>query len=83
MSQANASVHAYVLVQTEVGKAVTVANAMLEIPGVVLAQPVAGPYDIIVSAQADTLDDLLRLVVSRVQLIEGITRTQTCPMMTL
>lgn len=84
MSQGNAgAVQAYVLVQTEVGKAVAVATAMLEIAGVVRAEPVAGPYDVIVTAEGNTLDDLLRLVVSRVQLIDGITRTQTCPVMSM
>lgn len=84
MSQSNtATVQAYVLVQTEVGKAVTVATAMLEIAGVVRAEPVAGPYDIIVTVEGNSLDDLLRMVVSRVQLIDGITRTQTCPVMSM
>ena len=73
------SVRAYVLIQTEVGKAASVATRVAEIPGVTLADDVTGPYDVIVQAEADSVDDLGKMVVSRVQLIEGITRTLTCP----
>ncbi|MHB8244526.1 MAG: Lrp/AsnC ligand binding domain-containing protein [Acidimicrobiales bacterium] len=77
------SVRAYVLIQTEVGKAASVANKVAEIPGVVRAEDVTGPYDVIVQAEADSVDDLGKMVVSRVQLIEGITRTLTCPVVRL
>ena len=76
-------VRAYVLIQTEVGKAATVATKVAEIPGVVRAEDVTGPYDVIVQAESDTVDDLGKMVVSRVQLIEGITRTLTCPVVNL
>ena len=77
------AVHAYVLIQTEVGKAAQVADEVARIDGVVAAEDVTGPYDVIVRAEADTMDDLGRLVVSRVQLIDGITRTLTCPVVHL
>ncbi len=77
------AVHAYVLIQTEVGKAAQVADQVAQINGVVAAEDVTGPYDVIVRAEADTMDDLGKLVVSRVQLIDGITRTLTCPVVHL
>ncbi|MDP9403357.1 MAG: Lrp/AsnC ligand binding domain-containing protein [Actinomycetota bacterium] len=77
------AVSAYVLIQTEVGKAAGVAQAVGAIDGVVSAEDVTGPYDVILRAQADSMDDLGRLVVSQVQLIEGITRTLTCPIVNL
>ncbi len=77
------AVHAYVLIQTEVGKAAQVADQVAQIDGVVAAEDVTGPYDVIVRAEADTMDDLGKLVVSRVQLIDGITRTLTCPVVHL
>jgi DNA-binding Lrp family transcriptional regulator len=76
-------VHAYVLIQTEVGKAAGVARQIREISGVVLAEDVTGPYDVIARVEADSIDELGRLVVSHVQLIEGITRTLTCPVVNL
>ncbi|HEY3671493.1 MAG TPA: Lrp/AsnC ligand binding domain-containing protein [Acidimicrobiia bacterium] len=77
------SVTAYVLIQTEVGRAERVASAARDIPGVVAADNVAGPYDVIVKTEADTLDELGRLVVSAIQKVEGITRTFTCPIVNL
>ena len=70
---------AYVLIQTEVGKAGQVASTAAEIDGVEQAQPLAGPYDVIVRAEARNVDELGKLVVARVQHIAGITRTLTCP----
>ena len=72
-------VHAYILIQTEVGKAAVVAAKIAEIAGVTTAEDVTGPYDVIVRAEADTVDLLGQLVVARIQGVEGITRTLTCP----
>ena len=77
------TVTAYVLIQTEVGRAEKVATATRAIDGVIDADNVAGPYDVIVKAQAPSLDDLGRLVVSEIQKVEGITRTFTCPVVNL
>jgi DNA-binding Lrp family transcriptional regulator len=77
------SVTAYVLIQTEVGRAEKVAKAARAIPGVVDADNVAGPYDVIVKASSSSLDDLGKLVVSEIQKVEGITRTFTCPVVNL
>ena len=50
-------VHAYILIQTEVGKAAAVAKEVSEIAGVAEAEDVTGPYDVIVRAEAKYLDD--------------------------
>ena len=76
-------VHAYILVQTEVGKAAAVAEAISAISGVMSAEDVTGPYDVIVRAEADDVDQLGRLVVAQVQGVDGITRTLTCPVVHL
>ncbi|WP_116948185.1 Lrp/AsnC family transcriptional regulator [Jiangella endophytica] len=72
-------VQAYILIQTEVGKAAEVARKIAEIDGVTLAEDVTGPYDVIVRAEAGNVDDLGKLVVAKVQTVDGITRTLTCP----
>jgi len=69
------SVIAYVLIQTEVGKAADVTRSARTIEGVITADDVTGPYDVIAQAEASTVDQLGRLVVSEIQRIEGITRT--------
>jgi DNA-binding Lrp family transcriptional regulator len=76
-------VQAYILVQTEVGKAAAVASEIADIAGVTAAEDVTGPYDVIVRAQADDVDQLGQLVVARVQGVNGITRTLTCPVVHL
>ena len=76
-------VTAYILIQTEVGKAAKVARDILDITGVQQAQAVTGPYDVIVRAEARNLDELGQLVVARVQAVDGITRTLTCPVVRL
>jgi DNA-binding Lrp family transcriptional regulator len=77
------SVRAFVLIQTEVGKAAAVAEQIRALDGVVTADDVTGPYDVIAQAEADTVDDLGKMVVSKVQMIDGITRTLTCPVVNL
>jgi DNA-binding Lrp family transcriptional regulator len=72
-------VHAYILIQTEVGKAADVASSIARVKGVTLAEDVTGPYDVIVRAEARNVDELGKLVVAKVQSIDGITRTLTCP----
>jgi len=76
-------VQAYILIQTEVGKAAAVATAISEIKGVTQAEDVTGPYDVIVRAEARSVDDLGKLVVARIQGVDGITRTLTCPVVHL
>ncbi len=73
------TVQAYILIQTEVGKAADVARAIADVDGVTLAEDVTGPYDVIVRAEAPDVDKLGQLVVARVGNIAGITRTLTCP----
>ena len=77
------AVTAYILIQTEVGKAADVASEVGAIDGVVTAEDVTGPYDVIARAEAESVDELGRMVVSKVQLIGGITRTLTCPVVHL
>jgi DNA-binding Lrp family transcriptional regulator len=76
-------VTAYILVQTEVGKAAQVAKDVLEITGVQQAEDVTSPYDVIARAEARNLDELGKPVVARVQAVNAITRTLTCPVVRL
>lgn len=71
-------VQAYILIQTENGKAASVAQTISGISGVTMAEDVTGPYDVIVRVEAPNVDDLGRLVISKLQDVAGITRTLTC-----
>jgi DNA-binding Lrp family transcriptional regulator len=72
-------IEAFVLIQTEVGKASEVAMDLTKLSGVTSALNVSGPYDVIAEVRAEDMDELGQLVVSRVQSVAGITRTLTCP----
>jgi DNA-binding Lrp family transcriptional regulator len=77
-----AEVRAYILIQTAVNAA-HVASEIRDVPGVEAADDVSGPYDVIVRAAAEDMDSLGKLVVARIQNVEGITRTLTCPIVEL
>ena len=74
---------AYILIQTETGQAAVVAAALRDLPGVSDTASLAGPYDIIARAQARDIDELAKLVTSRVQALDGVSRTMTCPVVHL
>jgi DNA-binding Lrp family transcriptional regulator len=77
------SVHAYILIQTDVGHAAEVTRALTAVPGVVSADDVSGPYDVIVRAEARSVDALGHDVVAKIQALDGITRTLACPVVRL
>lgn len=76
-------VQAYILVQTEMGAAASVRSTIAALPGIVTAEDVTGPYDIIVRAEAAGMDEFGREVLGAIQQISGITRTLTCPVVHL
>lgn len=77
------AVQAYILIQCEVGQAAEVAERVADIKGVAESSDVTGPYDVIVRAEASNVDELGKMVVSKIQAISGITRTLTCPVVHL
>ncbi len=77
-----AEVRAYILIQTAVN-AGHVAKEIRAIEGVESAEDVSGPYDVIVATSAPDMDALGRMVVAKIQAVEGITRTLTCPVVQL
>ncbi len=76
-------VQAFVLIQTDTGRAADVARSIRELPGVMSTEAVTGPYDVVVFAEAEDVDALGQLVVTQIQPVEGIVRTLTCPVIKL
>lgn len=70
---------AYILIQAEIGAASSIADKVAEVPGVIAAVGVTGPYDVIARAEAENTEAMNNQVVARIQRIEGITHTLTCP----
>lgn len=77
-----AAVRGYVLIETDVGKAKAVGQAVqgLQYPGarVVAVDTVTGPYDVIVQLEADDLDRLGNAITDALQKVVGVQRTTTC-----
>jgi DNA-binding Lrp family transcriptional regulator len=76
-------IEAYLLIQTDIEKPPQVAAEVRKIHGVATAVVVAGPYDVIARVGADDVDSLGKLVVTKIQAVEGVTRTLTCPVVQL
>ncbi|MEY4105056.1 MAG: hypothetical protein RLZZ478_419, partial [Actinomycetota bacterium] len=56
------AIQAYILIQTEVGKANSVAKSVSAIAGVTIAEGVTGPYDVIMRAEAASMEEFGRLI---------------------
>lgn len=76
-------VSAYILIQTEVGRASHVTREIAGIEGISVVDPVTGPYDVIARGRAADLDELAKSIVMPIQSVEGVTRTLTCPVLQL
>ena len=69
---------AYILIETQVGKAPDVAAALRSLPGVPSADIITGAFDIIALVEAPDMVSMADLVTGQVQSIPGVTRTITC-----
>jgi DNA-binding Lrp family transcriptional regulator len=69
----------FVLVHAEVGTARRVTDAMLRVNGVVRAEMVTGPYDVIAMVEARDERDLESHVLGDVEAIPGVIRAVVCP----
>ena len=72
---------AYIFLQVRVGTDARVARSVGDLPGVTAVHVVTGPHDIVVRAEADSLDELGKRVLRPMSEIDGIARTLTCPIM--
>ena len=65
----------YILINTDVGKAEFVCSELNKIDEVKIVNCVTGPYDIITFLETD---NIRKIVVNKIQKMEGITKTITC-----
>lgn len=72
---------AFILLQVQVGTDAHVARLVGDLPGIVAVNVVTGPHDVVVRAEADSIDELGKRVLRPIQEIDGVTRTLTCPIM--
>lgn len=69
---------AYILIETKVGEAKSILEALRAMEGVSEADIITGTYDLIALAEADDMVALVDLVTAQVQNISGVERTITC-----
>ncbi|ASJ00767.1 Lrp/AsnC family transcriptional regulator [Thermococcus gorgonarius] len=70
-------VKSYVLLTIEIGKVESVIEALKQIPGVIRADAVTGPYDAIVYIEANDLGELTKKILHDIHNIDGVIDTTT------
>jgi DNA-binding Lrp family transcriptional regulator len=68
---------AHVLITTEVGQAAQVVEGVRNLPGVCMADIVSGPYDIIITIEGSTLNDIGKVVLNKIHGMTGLKATTT------
>ncbi len=69
---------AYILIETQVGRARDVLAALRGMDKVSASDIITGVYDLIALAEAEDMVALVDLITAQVQNIEGVERTITC-----
>ncbi len=70
-------IKAYCLVLVEPGKTSEVVKTLKSTPGIKSVEAVAGPYDLVVRAEVDSLEELSKIVFGKVRTTKGVTSTTT------
>jgi DNA-binding Lrp family transcriptional regulator len=69
---------AYVLIEVDAGQIAAVLAALRAIPGVVAADPVTGPHDVILVIETDDQRTIGRILMDSIHTTPGVKRTITC-----
>jgi len=72
-------IQAYVLINTKIGKTEEVAKLLKSMPEVKHLDVIMGPYDIISLLETDSHDSIANTVMHKMQTIDAINHTMTCP----
>ncbi len=70
---------AYILINTKIGKTTDVAKLLSSMPEVRHIDVIMGPYDVIAEVETESHDSLAQVVMNRLQAIDDIKHTMTCP----
>ena len=71
------AISAYVFIECTAGAAREVAREISKIKGVIRANATTGPYDVIALVEAPDMNILGDFIVTRIQSLSGVLRTQT------
>jgi DNA-binding Lrp family transcriptional regulator len=77
------AIEAFVLMETTGHHTKSAYKTLTRIQGVKSVFPVTGPYDLIAQIEADTLEELNDLVMTRIRGVDGVTKTSTAIVLNL
>ena len=69
---------AFILIESQVGRANQVVQALRSLPGILSADVVTGSFDVIALIEVDSMVAMAELVTGQMQSIRGVLRTITC-----
>lgn len=69
---------AFILIETQVGRAKQVAEALREIPQVLDADVVTGTIDVIATIEGSDVSAMAEVITGQIQGVRGVQRTITC-----
>lgn len=70
---------AFVLIETEIGEAFSVAEEVSKVENIEVAHSVTGPYDVIAYVESEEkLSEELRSIAEEIHSIDGVSDTLTC-----
>ena len=73
---------AYVLIDVEKGQSSSLVIALSQKLGVLAADVIWGPHDVIAIVEADDIGKLMHFIQSDISLVDGITHMDTCLIVT-
>ena len=71
------SISAYIFIECMAGVARQVAKEVSKLEGVVRSNATTGPYDVIALVESDNIQILGDVIVTKIQSLPGVLRTQT------
>ncbi len=74
---------AYILINTQIGKTTEVVKELSKMKEVKKLDIIMGPYDIIAEVETKDHDTLSQIVINRMQKIDAINHTMTCPVVNM
>lgn len=77
------AIEAFVLMETTGHHTKTAYKTVTRIPGVKAVYPVTGPYDLIAQVEANSMEELNELVMTRIRSVDGVTKTNTAIVLNL
>jgi len=77
------ALEAFVLMETSGNHTKSAYKTVTRIPGVKAVYPVTGPYDLIAQIEANTIEELHDIVLSRIRSIDGVIKTSTALVLNL